>query len=356
MAGVGYVRPENVHRCFQVLPAPVEQVDVCGILDVGGGHRGVQDQLAAVFLSARFLLFGRVRVSFPFLPRCFGADFPACAGRLIPILWIIVPVHIPLLLRPLPRADIFVDFCCLLHWKPLAEMHHHRRIEQRLRLELVQAQKILHIAVFLELLYNTGKLRCPVCDGAGVINLDVQFLPDVTIPCPECRGSRYEKDAYRVRIGKHSLPDLMAMDVNEALEVCRDWRMVHQRLQVLQDLGLGYLTLGEETPSLSGGEAQRLKLASEMGRAQSDSLFVFDEPTIGLHPLDVRTLLGVFQTLIGHGATVVVIEHDLDVIRNADYLIDMGPGGGEAGGRVVAAGTPEAVAGNTNSITGRYLK
>ena len=204
--------------------------------------------------------------------------------------------------------------------------------------------------------YNTGKLRCPVCDGTGVINLDVQFLPDVTIPCPECRGSRYEKDAYRVSIGKHSLPDLMAMDVNEALEVCRDWKMVHQRLQVLQDLGLGYLTLGEETPSLSGGEAQRLKLASEMGRMQSDSLFVFDEPTIGLHPLDVRTLLGVFQTLIGHGATVVVIEHDLDVIRNADYLIDMGPGGGEAGGRVVAAGTLEAVAGSLNSITGRYLK
>lgn len=204
--------------------------------------------------------------------------------------------------------------------------------------------------------YNTGKLRCPVCDGTGAINLDVQFLPDVTIPCPECHGSRYGKDAYRVSIGKHSLPDLMAMDVNEALEICRDWKMVHQRLQVLQDLGLGYLTLGEETPSLSGGEAQRLKLASEMGRAQSDSLFVFDEPTIGLHPLDVRTLLGVFQTLIGHGATVVVIEHDLYVIRNADYLIDMGPGGGEAGGRVVAAGTPEAVAGNTDSITGRYLK
>ena len=204
--------------------------------------------------------------------------------------------------------------------------------------------------------YNTGKLRCPACDGTGVINLDVQFLPDVTIPCPECRGSRYGKDACRVSIGKHSLPDLMAMDVNEALEICRDWKMVHQRLQVLQDLGLGYLTLGEETPSLSGGEAQRLKLASEMGRAQSDSLFVFDEPTIGLHPLDVRTLLGVFQTLIGHGATVVVIEHDLDVIRNADYLIDMGPGGGEAGGRVVAAGTPEEIAGNPNSITGRYLK
>lgn len=203
--------------------------------------------------------------------------------------------------------------------------------------------------------YNTGKLRCPVCDGTGVIDLDVQFLPDVTIPCPECHGSRYGKDAGQVRHGEYSLPELMAMDVNTALEVCKDMKLVHQRLRVLQDLGLGYLTLGEETPSLSGGEAQRLKLASEMGRAQSESLFVFDEPTIGLHPLDVRTLLGVFQTLIEHGATVVVIEHDLDVIRNADYLIDMGPGGGEAGGRVVAVGTPEEIAKNQNSITGQYL-
>jgi len=204
--------------------------------------------------------------------------------------------------------------------------------------------------------YNTGKLRCPVCDGTGVIDLDVQFLPDVTIPCPECHGSRYGTDAGRVRHGAHTLPELMAMDVDTALEVCRDMKLVRQRLEVLRDLGLGYLTLGEETPSLSGGEAQRLKLAGEMGRAQSDSLFVFDEPTIGLHPLDVQTLLGVFQTLIEHGATVVVIEHDLDVIRNADYLIDMGPGGGEAGGRVVAAGTPEAVAEAPNSVTGRYLK
>ena len=204
--------------------------------------------------------------------------------------------------------------------------------------------------------YNTGKLRCQICDGTGVIDLDVQFLPDVTIPCPKCRGSRYGKDAYQIRYGGHSLPDLMAMDVNTALEVCKDWKLVRQRLQGLKDLGLGYLTLGEETPSLSGGEAQRLKLASEMGRAQSDSVFVFDEPTIGLHPLDVRTLLGVFQTLIGHGATVIVIEHDLDVIRNADYIIDMGPGGGEAGGRVVAAGTPEEIAENPNSITGQYLK
>ena len=204
--------------------------------------------------------------------------------------------------------------------------------------------------------YNTGKLRCPTCDGTGVIDLDVQFLPDVTIPCPDCRGSRYGREAYQVERRDCSLPELMAMNVDAALETCKDLKLVRQRLEVLKDLGLGYLTLGEETPSLSGGEAQRLKLASEMGRSQSDSVFVFDEPTIGLHPLDVRTLLGVFQTLIEHGATVVVIEHDLDVIRNADFIIDMGPGGGEEGGLVVAAGTLEEIAGSPNSVTGQYLK
>ena len=204
--------------------------------------------------------------------------------------------------------------------------------------------------------YNTGKLRCPVCDGTGTIDLDVQFLPDVTIPCPDCRGSRYGREAYQVKRGDCSLPELMAMNVNAALETCKDLKLVCQRLEVLKDLGLGYLTLGEETPSLSGGEAQRLKLASEMGKSQSDSVFVFDEPTIGLHPLDVRILLGVFQTLVEHGATVVVIEHDLDVIRNADYIIDMGPGGGESGGRVVAAGTLEKIVGSPSSVTGQYLK
>ena len=204
--------------------------------------------------------------------------------------------------------------------------------------------------------YNTGKLRCPTCDGTGVIDLDVQFLPDVTIPCPDCRGSRYGREAYQVKRGGCSLPELMAMNVNAALEACKDLKLVRQRLEVLKDLGLGYLTLGEETPSLSGGEAQRLKLASEMGKTQSGSVFVFDEPTIGLHPLDVRTLLGVFQILVEHGATVVVIEHDLDVIRNADYIIDMGPGGGESGGRVVAAGTLEKIAGSPNSVTGQYLR
>ena len=208
--------------------------------------------------------------------------------------------------------------------------------------------------------YNTGRLRCPVCDGTGVISLDVQFLPDVDIPCPACRGARYAKDASRVRwqdrAGQaHTLPELMAMDVHTALGACREMKLVRQRLQVLEDLGLGYLTLGEETPSLSGGEAQRLKLASEMGRSQSDSVFVFDEPTIGLHPLDVRTLLGVFQTLIDHGATVVVIEHDLDVIRSADYIIDMGPEGGSEGGRIVATGTPDDIRSAPESRTGRFL-
>lgn len=208
--------------------------------------------------------------------------------------------------------------------------------------------------------YNTGKLRCPVCDGTGVISLDVQFLPDVDIPCPGCRGSRYGKEAenifyYKNPDERYSMTELMSMDVHRALEACGELKIVRQRLQILEDLGLGYLTLGEETPSLSGGEAQRLKLASEMGRAQDGSMFVFDEPTIGLHPLDVETLLGVFQTLIDQGATVVVIEHDLDVIRNADYIIDMGPGGGEAGGRIIAAGTPEKIKNTPISVTGRFI-
>lgn len=208
--------------------------------------------------------------------------------------------------------------------------------------------------------YNTGSLRCPGCDGTGVVSLDVQFLPDVDIPCPDCRGSRYGKAAYAVRLTNKggasiSLPELMDMDVNTALDFCKDMKGVSQKLRILRQLGLGYLTLGEETPGLSGGEAQRLKLASEIGKTQSDSVFVFDEPSIGLHPLDVQVLLGVFQALLDHGATVVVIEHDLDVIRNADYVIDMGPGGGEAGGRIIASGTPQEIRENKNSITGKYL-
>ena len=209
--------------------------------------------------------------------------------------------------------------------------------------------------------YNTGRLRCPTCDGTGSISLDVQFLPDVDIECPDCRGSRYAPEADAIhrttKDGRElTLPQLMAMSVDQALAVPGDMRKVHARLTTLHDLGLGYLTLGEPTPALSGGEAQRLKLASEMGRAQSDAVFVFDEPTIGLHPLDVRVLRGVFDRLVASGATVLVIEHDLDVIANADWVIDMGPGGGESGGRIVAAGTPEQIAADANSVTGRYLR
>ena len=209
--------------------------------------------------------------------------------------------------------------------------------------------------------YNTGSLRCPVCDGTGSVSLDVQFLPDVEIPCPECKGSRYGKAAWSVHIPSSagypvSLPQLMAEDVDQAVEICSNHKTVASRLSTLDTLGLGYLTLGEATPSLSGGEAQRLKLATEMGRTQTDTLFVFDEPTIGLHPLDVRKLLDVFSRLISLGATIIVIEHDLDVIRNADYIIDMGPGGGESGGRIVAVGTPEQISSNPDSVTGRFIK
>ena len=208
--------------------------------------------------------------------------------------------------------------------------------------------------------YNTGSLRCPGCDGTGVVNLDVQFLPDVNIPCPDCRGSRYARTADSIKLTNHegvsaSLPELMDMDVNSALEFCKNMKSVSPKLNVLRQLGLGYLTLGEETPSLSGGEAQRLKLASEIGKTQTDSVFVFDEPSIGLHPLDVQVLLGVFQALLKNGATVIVIEHDLDIIRSADYVMDMGPGGGEAGGQIVAAGTPAEIRNCESSITGKYL-
>lgn len=203
--------------------------------------------------------------------------------------------------------------------------------------------------------YNTGNLRCPVCDGTGVINLDIQFLPDVEIPCPECGGSRYAKSIQNIKYNGYSLPEIMAMDVSTALEVCKDIKIVKQRLEVLQDLGLGYLTLGEATPNLSGGEAQRLKLASEMRKSQSSSVFIFDEPTIGLHPLDVQTLLNVFTTLLQNGATVIVIEHDLDVIKNADYIIDMGPEGGKDGGEIIFAGQPKDLKSCKISKTAQFI-
>ena len=208
--------------------------------------------------------------------------------------------------------------------------------------------------------YNTGSLRCPGCDGTGIVSLDVQFLPDVNVPCPDCHGSRYGKSARNIQLTNKagesmSMPELMDADVNTAADFCKDMKAVNQKLNVLKQLGLGYLTLGEETPGLSGGEAQRLKLASEIGKTQNDSVFVFDEPSIGLHPADVQVLLRVFEALLDSGATVIVIEHDLDVIRNSDFVIDMGPGGGEAGGQIVAVGTPEEIKKNPSSITGRYL-
>ncbi|MCM1161573.1 MAG: excinuclease ABC subunit UvrA [Roseburia sp.] len=210
--------------------------------------------------------------------------------------------------------------------------------------------------------YNTGKLRCPACDGTGQITMDVQFLPDVEIACPECNGRRYAESAKKITYKpkksqkEYAINDFMEMTVEKALSVMQEVKSVRERLQVLSDLGLGYLTLGEATPLLSGGEAQRLKLASEMGKSQEGTLFVFDEPTIGLHPKDVRVLIDVFQTLLRNGATVIVIEHDLDMIANADYIIDMGPGGGKAGGRIVAMGTPKEIAENKDSITGRYIR
>ena len=208
--------------------------------------------------------------------------------------------------------------------------------------------------------YNTGTLRCPVCDGTGTVSLDVQFLPDVDIPCPECHGSRYAQKCEEFRYGatdghSYSLPDLMKMDVADAEKALSRYNTLRSRLESLNRIGLGYITLGEATTSLSGGEAQRLKLAAEMGIRQDDSIFIFDEPTIGLHPLDTQTLIKVFQQLLDLGATIIIIEHDLDIIANSDYVIDLGPGGGEEGGKIVAQGTPEEIAATTASITGRFL-
>lgn len=207
--------------------------------------------------------------------------------------------------------------------------------------------------------YNTGSLRCPRCEGTGQIVLDVQFLPDVDIPCPDCGGTRYAPDALDPRLdtagGPLSLPALLGLTVRQARDALEELPKTRRKLQTLIDLGLGYLTLGEDTPALSGGEAQRLKLGVELRRDQAGALFVLDEPSVGLHPLDTRVLIGVLDRLLARGATVVVIEHDLDLIANADHVIDMGPGGGADGGRIIATGTPEQIAADAGSATGRYL-
>ena len=202
--------------------------------------------------------------------------------------------------------------------------------------------------------YNTGKLRCPTCNGTGSVSMDVQFLPDVEMTCPDCDGLRYDKKVDDIKYNGLSLADIMSLTVDEALEDLFGLEKATSKLQKLSDLGLGYLTLGEATPSLSGGEAQRLKLASEIGKSQKNSIFIFDEPTIGLHPLDVKVLIDVFNHLIENGATVIVIEHDLDLIANADYIIDIGIEGNVAG-EVLACGSLEDIIGSEDSLTGKYL-
>jgi len=203
--------------------------------------------------------------------------------------------------------------------------------------------------------YNTGKLRCPVCEGTGTISMDIQFLPDIEMTCEHCDGTRYSNDVDSIMYHGYSIKDVMSLTILEALDVFKDIKKIKEKLQVLVDLGIGYLTLGEATPALSGGEAQRLKLASEIGKVQDGSIFIFDEPSIGLHPLDVETLIHVFDTLINQKATIIVIEHDLDVIRNSDYIIDMGPEGGHLGGEIIATGTVEEIKQNKNSKIGKYL-
>ena len=203
--------------------------------------------------------------------------------------------------------------------------------------------------------YNTGKLKCPTCDGTGIISMDVQFLPDIEMTCNSCDGTRYSHDVDKIYYNNYSIKDVMQLTIRQAVEVFKDNKKIKDKLQILVDLGIGYLTLGEATPALSGGEAQRLKLASEIGKIQDGSVFIFDEPSIGLHPQDVKTLLKVFQKLIDNGATIIVIEHDLDVIKNSDYIIDMGPEGGYLGGEVIAKGTVHDIINSKKSITGMYL-
>ncbi|MCH5463953.1 excinuclease ABC subunit UvrA [Levilactobacillus tujiorum] len=204
--------------------------------------------------------------------------------------------------------------------------------------------------------YNVKAGACPMCGGTGQISLDVQYLPDITEVCPQCHGQRYNRETLAVKWHDYSIADVLALSVDEALPIFASEAGISQTLQTLHDMGLGYLLLGESTPALSGGEAQRLKLVSRIGKRQNGTLFIFDEPTVGLHPLDIQQLVKVFDQLLHQGATVIAIEHDLDLIANADYVIDMGPGGGINGGKLVATGTPLAVSENPASVTGQYLK
>jgi excinuclease ABC subunit A len=203
--------------------------------------------------------------------------------------------------------------------------------------------------------FNTREGQCPTCRGLGHLDLDVQYLPDITVQCPTCHGARFNDAVLAVRVEGLTIADVLGLSVHDAVERFTDRPPIAATLRPVSDVGLGYLKLGEPTPSLSGGESQRLKIASRLRRSQHGALYVFDEPTTGLHPLDVATLVGVLDRLLDAGATVIVIDHDLDLLAAADYLIDMGPGGGPEGGRVLAAGTPAEVAGDADSVTGPWL-
>jgi excinuclease ABC subunit A len=203
--------------------------------------------------------------------------------------------------------------------------------------------------------FNTREGQCPTCRGLGGIDLDVQYLPDINVQCPTCHGARFNDATLAVRVDGLTIADVLALTVHDALDRFRDQRPVAAALRPVDEVGLGYLRLGEPTPSLSGGESQRLRIASRLRSSQRGALYVFDEPSTGLHPIDVATLVGVFDRLLAAGATIIVIDHDLDLLGAADHLIDMGPGGGPDGGHIIAAGPPEAVAGDPASVTGPWL-
>ena len=203
--------------------------------------------------------------------------------------------------------------------------------------------------------FNTREGQCPTCRGLGRIDLDVQYLPDITVQCPTCHGARFNDATLAVRVDGLTIADVLSLSVDDALERFADRAPVAAALRPVSEVGLGYLRLGEPTPSLSGGESQRLRIASRLRSSQRGTLYVFDEPSTGLHPLDVATLAGVFGRLLEAGASIIVIDHDLDLLAAADHLIDMGPGGGPDGGRILAAGTPEDVARAPESATGPWL-
>ncbi|WEV70828.1 AAA family ATPase [Lactobacillus sp. ESL0785] len=206
--------------------------------------------------------------------------------------------------------------------------------------------------------YNNKEGACPACGGTGVIALDIQYLPDMVETCSTCGGQRYNSDVLRVKWHGLSIADVLAFSVDEVLEqeLFAKIPAIQKTIVTLHDMSLGYLHLGESTPALSGGEAQRLKLTSHLHRRQTGSLFVFDEPTVGLHPYDVRNLLGVFQKLLAKQATIITITHDLDIMANSDYMIDMGPRGGKQGGQIIACGLPVDISKNTSSLTAKYLQ